>query len=238
MKLFRVLVGILLVCAVLMIVFLFLSVETRSCNPTWLRAMTVMKDLRIAIGNFQADYHRFPGQSDKPHIADLRAHSTGPFIDCLISRNKEWNPMEALYIDLPTASEGKGGYIPAKGGIPSQLVDPWGSPYVILLDTSGDNAVENPDLKNSDPGIARHLGESPPPTLATDVAVFSLGQDKVEGTGDDIVSWRTWGVAAAGSRGWPVWTKVLIVGAAMGVVVVLFYSWRAGFRVASRPAVP
>lgn len=220
-----------------MVVFGCLLIENAPSYPRWVETLNEVKDLRTAIGNFAVDYRRFPGQPHQPQPKDQRVLSTGPFIDCLIDQNKEWNPMEVKYIHLPSARERKGGYIPTNGSTPSRLVDRWGSPYVILLDTSGDNAIANPDLKNSAPEIVRHLGESPPPTLATDVAVFSLGKDKVEGTGDDIVSWRTWGVAAAGSGAWPAWAKVLIVGVGIGVVVVSFYSWRAGFREASRPAV-
>lgn len=238
MKIFRVLVGLLLVCAVMVVVLGCLAVWEMRSHPPQVNTRTVLNDLRVALFNFHVDYQRFPGQPDKARPADLRIESTGAFLDCLINQNTEWNPQKIVYIDVPKARDGKGGYIPAEGSNPSRLVDRWGSPYVILLDTNGDKTVENPDVKNSDPQILLHVGEPPPPTLATEVAAFSLGIDKVAGTGDDIVSWRAWGMSASGLGFWQTYLTVpFAVVLSSGMVAAWFYPWRSKSRGSSSAAV-
>jgi hypothetical protein len=73
---------------------------------------------------------------------------------------------------------------------PYKLTGSLGQTYRVLLDTNGDKQVKNPDLKNSDPKISQNPTSPPPEKLPTEVAIYSVGLDKVASTADDVVSWR------------------------------------------------
>jgi hypothetical protein len=156
-----------------------------------LMVRSMLTDLCIAIKSFQIDYGRFPGQSEQKQALDARMQSSGALIDCLLGNHQEWNPKEIKYIDLPIARDGKWGYLTTEGANPCRLVDLWGNPYVILLDTNGDMQVQNPDIENSDPAISQGKSSPPPKFLPFEIAIFSLGKDQIEGTADDIVSWHS-----------------------------------------------
>ncbi|MGV3660613.1 MAG: type II secretion system protein [Prosthecobacter sp.] len=170
-----------------------------------LQVQTVLKDLRIAIGNYQVDYNRYPvdpsmmsSGGDGEDIQPIPTDESSGIIDALLSTASSpgggtgsglnLNPRDIKYIDLPVAKNGVFGLVNAQP--PYRLTDLWGQTYRILLDTNGDKQVTNPDLNNSDPTIAQNPISPPPANLPTDVAIYSLGKDKTPQTKDDIVSWR------------------------------------------------
>ena len=115
-------------------------------------------------------------------------------LSCIVSATwvitfDDHNPKDIKFIDLPIAKNGKFGLVNAQP--PYKLVDLWGTPYYVLLDTNGDKQVMNPDLKNSDPTIAQNPTSPPPQQLPAEIAVYSYGKDRVAQTKDDVVSWRS-----------------------------------------------
>ena len=171
-----------------------------------LQVQTVPKDLRIAIGNYQVDYNRYPvspsllssGQ-DGEDIQAIPTDESSGIIDALLSTSASpsgggggsglnLNPRDIKYIDLPIAKNGVFGLVNAQP--PFKLTDLWGQVYQILLDTNGDKQVINPDLNNADPSISQNPMSPPPQKLPTDVAIYSYGKDKMPQTKDDVVSWR------------------------------------------------
>jgi len=176
-----------------------------------LQVQTVIKDLRIAITSYQVEYNRYPVNSSllssASSGADIPAimtdENTG-IVSALMSTSSSsgssggsggsggstnLNPKDIKFIDLPIAKNGKFGLVNAQP--PYKLVDLWGTPYYILLDTNGDKQVINPDLSNNDPSIAQNAISPPPKNLPTEVAVYSWGLDKTPMTKDDVVSWRS-----------------------------------------------
>lgn len=165
-----------------------------------LQVQTVIKDLRIAIGSYQVDYNRYPVDSSKLSGSDgedapeFETDETSGIVDALMSTSSgdgggvNLNPKDIKYIDLPLAKNGMFGLVGAQP--PYRLVDLWGQTYRVLLDTNGDRQVANPDLNNSDPRIAQNPNGPPPEKLPTEIAIYSLGQDKTASTKDDVVSWR------------------------------------------------
>ncbi len=172
-----------------------------------LQVQTVLKDLRIAIGNYQVDYNRYPvspsllsGGEDGEDIQAIPTDESSGIIDALLSTSASsasgggsgsginLNPRDIKYIDLPIAKNGVFGLVNAQP--PFKLTDLWGQTYRILLDTNGDKQVINPDLNNADPAIAQNPLSPPPQKLPTDVAIYSFGKDKMPQTKDDVVSWR------------------------------------------------
>lgn len=172
-----------------------------------LQVQTVLKDLRIAIGNYQVDYNRYPvdpsllsSGDDGEDIQAIPTDESSGIIDALLSTSASpsggggggsglnLNPRDIKYIDLPIAKNGVFGLVNAQP--PFKLTDLWGQTYRILLDTNGDKQVMNPDLNNADPSIAQNPMSPPPQKLPTDVAIYSFGKDKMPQTKDDVVSWR------------------------------------------------
>jgi len=66
------------------------------------------------------------------------------------------------------------------------LLDYWGHPYHVLLDTSADNLVANPDTGNESEAISSAASRN----LPRGIAIYSDGPDGKAHTKDDIVSWR------------------------------------------------
>jgi prepilin-type N-terminal cleavage/methylation domain-containing protein len=167
-----------------------------------LQVQTVLKDLRVAIGSYQVEYNRYPVDSSKLSGSEgqdapvIETDERSGIISALMSTggssgssgSSNLNPKDIKFIDLPMARNGMYGLVGAQP--PYKLVDLWGQTYRVLLDTNGDKQVTNPDLQNSDPKIAQNATSPPPQKLPTEIAIYSLGPDKVISTKDDVVSWR------------------------------------------------
>ncbi len=173
-----------------------------------LQVQTVIKDLRIAIASYQVEYNRYPvnssmlssassGEDIQPLMTDentgivsaLMSTSSSSASSGGSSGSTNLNPKDIKFIDLPIAKNGRFGLVNAQP--PYKLVDLWGQPYYVLLDTNGDKQVMNPDLQNSDPAISQNATSPPPQKLPTEIAIYSWGLDKLGMTKDDVVSWRT-----------------------------------------------
>lgn len=89
--------------------------------------------------------------------------------------------------DLRPASSGRGGLILGKDGESPKYVDPWGNPYIIVVDANRDKAVRNPDSENQDEWIRGFA----PHSLAEPLIVYSKGPDGLDNTADDCTSWRS-----------------------------------------------
>lgn len=68
------------------------------------------------------------------------------------------------------------------------LLDVWGEPYHVIVDTNFDEQVSNPEANRKSGWFSSYV---PPATLPTRSAIFSSGPDKNPSTWDDnICSWR------------------------------------------------
>ena len=147
------------------------------------KTLAVAKDLQVAIKSYQTEYNRYPSTADSD-VTVLT--NTGDLINVLVGQNSGMlNPREIKFVDLPMAKNGTGGLVIAGGG-GNTLIDDWGSPFSIIMDTNNDNLITNPDTANSDPKVS----SGAPPEMPLGVAVFSNGADKVQSTKDDVTSWR------------------------------------------------
>ena len=147
-----------------------------------------------AVKSFQTDYGVYPVTTDQsasgandvtfgindPHSALLT--------DCLRDDgygNDTLNTRHVVYLEMPSVKNSTN----QKNGIgltDGQPYDPWGNVYIIRVDSSYDNAVQNPYTANA--GYQ---------TLGTGVIVWSLGKDMQTGTDknvgtavDDVISWQ------------------------------------------------
>jgi prepilin-type N-terminal cleavage/methylation domain-containing protein len=166
------------------------------------RTQKTMKDIVVAINHYRTEYNRFPikpedatgGDTDmQPFLTD---GTSTPIINILMANTQtgadDMNPRKIKFIDLPFAkNNNQFGIIDPSGGAgdgaPVRLVDIWGLPYVVGLDTNYDNRIENPDKQSNDMLTSSRA----PQFLSASAIVFSFGPDKQRSTKDDIVSWRS-----------------------------------------------
>lgn len=167
------------------------------------RTKAIMKDLVVAIGHFRTEYNRLPvdltGSTGGEDIDPILTNDTSDIISVLMamsdpnsggSGGQNLNPRGIKFIDLPLAKNGTSfGIVDPSGGSGGgnvRLLDIWGQPYQIMLDTNLDNRITNPDASNIDQRISARA----PQYLPSSTAVQCTGPDKVLNTKDDITSWR------------------------------------------------
>ena len=164
-----------------------------------MRIKATMKDIQVAIGHYRTEYNRFPvdlsGASGGEDIDPILTDGSNSIITVLMAGagldpSTGMNKRGIKFIDLPIAKNGASfGVVDSSGGTGGadlKLVDLWGMPYQILLDTNYDNRIVNPDATNVDQRISARA----PQYLSSSSAVQSYGPDKVINTKDDVVSWR------------------------------------------------
>ncbi len=164
--------------------------------------------LKTGISNYQVEYNRYPidpallasggGDDAQPILTDQNS----AIVDTLMGDAAQQpgassgssggsinlNPKGIEFVTFKVAKNGRNGLVGTQS--PFSLLDMWGSPFYVLLDTNLDRKLENPDVMNQDPKISQSQVSPPPQFLPTDVAIYSIGKDLVQLTGDDIASWR------------------------------------------------
>lgn len=165
------------------------------------QTQAVMQQMRSAIQQFRTDFNRFPvdlpATAAEADVEDLLTDGSNGLIAALMALEPTGgatlNRTQTRYLDLPAARNGRFGVTdPAAGGAGAgeaafaSLTDLWGRPYRVLLDTNYDNRINNPDVQSNDVIISSRA----PNYLSSPVLIYSVGQDGVAQTKDDIVSWR------------------------------------------------
>lgn len=146
------------------------------------KTAATVKDIQVAINSYITEYNRLPmtSKTEAPLPTDQ-----GSLINTLMAEgNTDLNSRKIVFLNVNMAKGGRGGLIDNGGSL--QLVDSWGNPFYVIMDTNFDNKIANPDLQSEDRGVSQNA----PQSLRTRVAVFSYGPDGKQGTKDDIVSWR------------------------------------------------
>ncbi len=129
------------------------------------KARSDVDQIKLAWTQYLAQYHTFDVFGNG--AADVSGHPTDKAaLDVLCGYDETHNRMEIAFLDF---SKDKNDF---KDKIMS-FKDPWGNEYRFSLDAGGDNEV----TVNGQ-------------TIKEAVAVWSLGPDGVEFTGDDVKSWR------------------------------------------------
>lgn len=157
------------------------GVITRARN---LDAAATNRALISAIQNYSSDYHRMPVRSTSDE-SPIELSEGSPLLQVLLGDDIDHlNPKRLSFLDLRMGKNGAGGLVGKENSF--ALVDPWGTPYRVVLDANWDQRITNPDATNEDPDIAANA----PAWLPMTAAAFSAGVDKKFGTADDVVSWR------------------------------------------------
>lgn len=134
-----------------------------------LKTLAVMKDVEVACRHYRVEYDGFP-VAPADATLDTEIRSTGDFIQGLLGSN----PRQIKFVDLPEGRGGKFGLV--ESGTVVTLVDLWGEPYYLILDTNEDGKVRNPE------GGA---------DMRESMILYSAGPDRDPKTwADNIKSWR------------------------------------------------
>ena len=170
--------------------FLLVEVVTSHLrsNGKVIKTQAAEKDLTLGIENYRVEYNHYPipPEAQNAHT-DQRFESTGKLLAVLLGENVDGlNPRKIAYVEPPLAKDGKRGLIIGSAPGEVRLVDSWGHPYVILIDANHDNKIDNPDRKNT----SQEVRQGAPEQVIARVLAYSFGPDGIDGTRDDIVSWR------------------------------------------------
>lgn len=155
------------------------------------KTLAVIKDLQVAIKGYQTEYNRYPSSETGN---DVEIDTRSELIPILMGSDSQtkMNGRDISFIDLPMAKNDRGGLI-GQDEDSYQLVDEWSNAYQVIMDTSGDGKVRNPDTENEDSSVSSGASTQ----LPSGVAIYSYGPDgappksKTSPSKDDITSWRS-----------------------------------------------
>lgn len=149
-----------------------------------LQAKAAMKGLEIAINGYRTEYNRMPlASSAGSDYVEYKTDTDGKMLlDTLMGKDDTNNPRRIKFYEPPTAKNRSNGYDPDDGS----LLDPWGQPYTVIIDYSGEGLIPNP-----------YTGDGEPENLSASVVIYSHGPDKAfenasgdnGGKVDDVKSW-------------------------------------------------
>lgn len=150
------------------------------------QAKNDLTQIVTAVNAYYTEYGKYPIVTDDTTIANtadlfytLRAVASGA------NTGNAANLRKIVFIsprDLSTAANPRSGI-----GSDGQYYDVWGTAYKVAIDGNYDNQISNPYSANAGP-----------PILYTGVVAWSLGKDKLGGSGDkaagnakdDLISWQ------------------------------------------------
>ena len=135
------------------------------------QANAMISGIQNAMANYFNEYGKHPVPNGGRSARESPIELQGTFLAILMGTDagKKFNPRKIQFLEPKEAKDGFNGVVMA-GTNPSSLNDPWGNPYVALLDANYDGKVTNPD----------DSGESDARFVNQDSIVWSTGPD-----GDD-----------------------------------------------------
>ena len=128
-----------------------------------------LEDLTLAVKNYHKEFNRYPGGEGELEVS-------GALLQVLLGRNaNNLNPRLIRFIEPPAANRLNGsGLVGAEKA--ESLLDLWGHPYRLSMDTHGDGKLADP--------------ERPGATLPLSVIAWSSGEDGDFATWtDNVKSW-------------------------------------------------
>jgi hypothetical protein len=146
----------------------------------------MMKAVHVSLGRYKTEYGKLPIE---PNEAQL-VRSDGLLLRSIIDPTSPTNPRGIFFLpDLPSAKPGVSGLTwESSTRANVALVDDWGERYYLLLESTGDNRIPNPERL---PGATGKVLCHAPEFIPASSLIFSSGPDKNPSTWDDnICSWR------------------------------------------------
>ena len=137
------------------------------------QATAMISGIQNAVANYNNEYGKLPVAKGGKSAREAPIETEGTFLAILMGADagKKFNPRKIQFLEPKEAKgEGFNGVVMA-GDNPRSLNDPWGNPYVVLMDANYDGKVRNPDEDN----------ESDTQFVNQDVIVWSRGPDGDDG---------------------------------------------------------
>ena len=168
---------------VLVVAAVFLAGAYRSTirvNPNSGRTLRIATAIEEAVGYFEGEYGGLPEVSSSAFDADDKeGRLLATILRGLVADNgRMQNPRKIPFLSIETAnSRGKGGLLYGRGSEVLGIYDGWGEPFEILLRKPGERGI-----------TLVHRGKTV--MIERSVVVFSKGEDRIEGSKDDLKSWE------------------------------------------------
>ncbi len=148
------------------------------------QALADISAIEQSIERFFSEYSRFPNISSQSDEVQTTGEAGVELLTILLGKEETGtsmqNPRQIPFLSgIKEGKRNRGGIIYGQGGSSASiegLYDPWGNPYVILMDDDYDDEIRDPIKSGT---IIRNRK----------VVVYTLGNDKQPGTNDDVKSW-------------------------------------------------
>lgn len=151
------------------------------------------KDLVFAIEQFERKYEYLPYVSSNSNIVEYTTDN-GDLLKVLMGQNDTINPNRTVFFetDIASSSNVNGLIFEGGGDTPSKLIDPFGNPYTILIDYTGERKIDLAGTK-----FSGHTDKDGTPLVIRSQSAIagSQGPDQVfygssaENVNDDVKSW-------------------------------------------------
>jgi prepilin-type N-terminal cleavage/methylation domain-containing protein len=160
----------------------FIAAQTALQAARNMNARAQVVAVQNGLQNYLSEHGRLPSRTSRAD-EEVTTATGSEVLAALLGQPVPGLPTRHIaFFASNLANNGKNGLV--ADGHHYGLVDPWGEPLVILMDTDYDEWLSNPDLANS-----KHA-DTAPARIPTRILVYSKGSDQKAQTADDIVSWR------------------------------------------------
>ncbi|WP_018969337.1 type II secretion system protein [Rubritalea marina] len=167
-------------------------------------------DIIFAIEQFEQKYGYLPYLSSKSYIRgekeESQAQSTSGapgdvemyvtinarLLNVLMGKDDDVNPNNVQFFDAQDAKNGVNGIVYDDDGEPKMLMDPWGYPFAVVIDYTGENKINFahvPALKNVDFKVYQDKDGNPMRIHSVPAVVASPGPDGIFDDIDDVKTW-------------------------------------------------
>ena len=121
------------------------------------KALAAANAIEQAVNSFYDEYSSYPVDNQgNMDTRDLRTDQ-GDFINHLLALKDDLNKKEIRFLNVSQAKAKKGGLI-YESDTQASLVDPWGNPYRVWLDTNFDEEIDDP-LPTGNTGTSKVRGK-------------------------------------------------------------------------------
>jgi len=152
-------------------------------HPRDHHALRAATELRTAIMSYYSEYKVFPavpGATKDSFGDDVLDTRNNLLVEMLLGESGPATAINRRRIQFFSARSAKGPISPGLWKDPvtgrCHLLDPWGNPYFLMIDTNSDNTLHPPARPS---GVGNE-------EIYTNVAVWSCGKDGRPGGGDDV----------------------------------------------------
>ncbi len=138
--------------------------------------LAMISGIKNGLANYYNEYGKHPVPNGGKSAREVPIKLKGSILAILMGTDagRKFNPRKISFLEPKEAKDGFNGVVWA-GKNPSSLNDPWGNPYMILLDANYDKKVRNPD--ESKETESQFVNQS--------ALVWSMGPDGDDGANTD-----------------------------------------------------